>query len=347
MPVVAVAVATWQVAAAVEVGFAALTAFQTLAVVGSVTSAVGAVTGNKDLSKAGMIMGAVGGVGNLASSQGWLGEEALANSQAYNNALFGKPVSGSVTPANSVIPTSSQIVPPGSEFLPEVTANGTGVINSVPATDVASQAATEAAKANVAGLPLDGGSGGDVVSGAVTGGSNVASQTATSLEATNSAAKLGATSFETQNGVEVALKDGKVVGEFNKVTGIYDSVAPISDKGFTNIVNTATADAKLALGKPMSIPGVTSPDGTGYWDSFKAFSKANPTIAYAGLTTIGTTMAGLFDQTKAAQKQQLEAQAALTAQQVANINRPIGTATPGAPRGPVSLLNSPVTGRVA
>jgi len=346
MPVVAVAVAAWQVTVAVEVGLAALTAFQTLAVVGAVTSAVGAVTGNKDLSKAGMIMGAVGGIGNLASSQGWLGEEALANSQAYNNALFGKPVSGSVTPANSVIPTSSQIVPPGSEFLPEVTADATGVINNVPATDVASQAATEAAKTNVAAIPAGGGGGGDVVNTAA-GGSNVASQTATSLEATNSATKLGATSFETQNGVQVALKDGKVVGEFNKVTGIYDSVAPISDKGFTNIVNTATADAKLALGKPMSIPGVTSPDGTGYWDSFKAFSKANPTIAYAGLTTLGTTMAGLFDQTKAAQKQNLEAQAALTAQQVANINRPIGTATPGAPRGPVSLLNSPVTGRVA
>jgi hypothetical protein len=346
MPVVAVAVAAWQVTVAVEVGLAALTAFQTLAVVGAVTSAVGAVTGNKDLSKAGMIMGAVGGIGNLASSQGWLGEEALANSQAYNNALFGKPVSGSVTPANSVIPTSSQIVPSGSEFLPEVTADATGIINNVPATDVASQAATEAAKTNVAAIPAGGGGGGDVVNTAA-GGSNVASQTATSLEATNSATKLGATSFETQNGVQVALKDGKVVGEFNKVTGIYDSVAPISDKGFTNIVNTATADAKLALGKPMSIPGVTSPDGTGYWDSFKAFSKANPTIAYAGLTTLGTTMAGLFDQTKAAQKQNLEAQAALTAQQVANINRPIGTATPGAPRGPVSLLNSPVTGRVA
>jgi hypothetical protein len=347
MPVVAVAVAAWQVTVAVEVGFAALTAFQTLAVVGSVTSAVGAVTGNKDLSKAGMIMGAVGGIGNLASSQGWLGEEALANSQAYNNALFGKPVSGSVTPSNSVIPTSSQIVPSGSEFLPEVTADATGVINNVPATDVASQAATEAAKTNVAAIPAGGGGGGDVVNTAA-GGSNVTSQaTTSSIEATDSATKLGATSVETQNGVSVALKDGKVVGEFNKLTGVYDSVAPISAKGFANIVNTATADANLALGKSMSIPGVTSPDGTGYWDSFKAFSKANPTIAYAGLTTIGTTMAGLFDQTKAAQKQQLEAQAALTAQQVANINRPIGTATPGAPRGPVSLLNSPVTGRVA
>jgi len=342
MPVVAVAVAAWQVAAAVEVGFAALTAFQTLAVVGSVTSAVGAVTGNKDLSKAGMIMGAVGGVGSFAQSQGWMGAAAQDASAPFNNALMGKETIG--------------IKPEGYEPLsPDILqkANPEGVYGT-GITPASVEVTTPIQNADAVPPP--------VVPSPVVDPAAVTSQVAAdaavkTVDALSVADKQAAieqfkaTSFTEAGGKITAVTDGVPTATFNSTTSQWEKIAT-APSGILNSQVSADIIPSIiknpADGFKMSyMPGQGPAPDTGYWDSFKAFSKANPTIAYAGLTTIGTTMAGLFDQTKAAQKQNLEAQAALTAQQVANINRPIGTATPGAPRGPVSLLNSPVTGRVA
>jgi hypothetical protein len=105
--------------------------------------------------------------------------------------------------------------------------------------------------------------------------------------------------------------------------------------------------------------GVPPPAGSeGLFDSFKAFAKANPTIAYAGMTTAGSAVAGLFDPTKEAQKQELEARAAAErqvaatsataaaaqAQQTANLAAPLTVATTTGARAPV-YGTSPVTGK--
>lgn len=345
MPVVAVAVAAWQVAAAVEVGFAALTAFQTLAVVGSVTSAVGAVTGNKDLSKAGMIMGAVGGVGSFAQSQGWMGAAAQDASAPFNNALMGKetigikpegyePLSSDILQkanpegvyGTGITPASVEVITPIENAVPPPVENA----NAVPPPVVDSAVAATQVAADTAVKTVD--------------ALSVADKQA-AIE------QFKATSFTDAGGKITAVTDGVPTATFNSTTSQWEKIATspsgiLNSSVSTDITPSIIRNPADAF-KMSYMPGQGPAPDTGYWDSFKAFSKANPTIAYAGLTTIGTTMAGLFDQTKAAQKQNLEAQAALTAQQVANINRPIGTATPGAPRGPVSLLNSPVTGRVA
>jgi hypothetical protein len=98
--------------------------------------------------------------------------------------------------------------------------------------------------------------------------------------------------------------------------------------------------------------------GEGIFDSFKTFAKANPTIAFAGMSMVGQTVAGLFDPTKEAQKQELEARAiaekqaaatsataaAAQAQQTANLAAPLAVATTGDPRASVYGTN-PVTGK--
>jgi hypothetical protein len=90
MPAVAVAVAVWEVAAAVEIGFAALTAFEAIAVVSSVVGAVGAVTGNQDLVKIGLVGSIVGGVGSFAANQGWISNESLGISAGNDAATVYK-----------------------------------------------------------------------------------------------------------------------------------------------------------------------------------------------------------------------------------------------------------------
>ena len=96
----------------------------------------------------------------------------------------------------------------------------------------------------------------------------------------------------------------------------------------------------------------------GLFDSFKSFAKANPTIAFAGMSMVGQTVAGLFDPTKEAQKQELEARAAAErqaaatsataaaaqAQQTANLAAPLTVATTAGDRAPVYGTN-PVTGK--
>ena len=91
--------------------------------------------------------------------------------------------------------------------------------------------------------------------------------------------------------------------------------------------------------------------GEGLFDSFKAFAKANPAIAYAGMSTVGSAVAGLFDPTKEAQKQELEARAATAAaaaaaqaQQTVNLAAPLATATTAGARAPVYGTN-PITGK--
>jgi hypothetical protein len=98
--------------------------------------------------------------------------------------------------------------------------------------------------------------------------------------------------------------------------------------------------------------------GEGIFDSFKTFAKANPTIAFASMSMAGQTVAGLFDPTKEAQKQELAARAELErqsaatsataaaaqAQQTANLAAPLAVATTGDPRASVYGTN-PVTGK--
>lgn len=288
MPVVAVAVAVWEVAAVAEVGFAAMTAFEAVSAVSAVVGAVGAVTGNKDLAKIGAIGSVVGGIGSFAANQGWIANESLGvNAEgatttyaAGEQTAFQKAL-GINVPTETGAPT------------PDVSQNVTKGLN----VDVVNPEGNSTLTSTVAG------STGAAASGAVASGAAAPA-----------------------------------------VTGATDALKTTAD-----VVDAAKTVA--GGGPPPSESG-------GLFDSFKAFAKANPTVAYAGMTTVGQTLGGLFDPTKEAQKQELEAramaerQAAATsaigasaqAQQTANLAAPLAAATTAGTRAPVYGTN-PVTGK--
>ena len=273
MPVVAVAAAVWEVSAAVEVGFAALTAFEAVAVVSSVVGAVGVVTGNQDLVKIGLVGSVVGGVGSFAANQGWISNESLGASAGTDTATVYK--AGEQTAFQKAL---------GINAPAESAKADTAVPTTTPAPAVSS----------------------------VTPAPAVSSVTAAPAVAPAT------------------------------VSGTVASAVPVP----------ATVSGTVASAVP--VPGASA----GLFDSFKAFAKANPTIAYAGMTTAGSAVAGLFDPTKEAQKQELEARAAAErqvaatsataaaaqAQQTANLAAPLAVATTAGARAPVYGTSS-VTGK--
>lgn len=275
MPVVAVAIAAWEVAAVVEIGFAALTAFQAVAVVSSVVGAVGAVTGNQDLAKIGAIGSVVGGVGSFAASQGWIANEAL---------------SGATYAAGETTPFAKALGFGGS--------TDTGAVKPVVETSAVTPS---------------------------TGGEALA----TPASAATPAAVTG--------------------------TPATPAAAPAADPA---AVTGSTWTTPPGGGMAVLTSELAATGGEGLFDSFKTFAKANPTIAFAGMSMVGQTVAGLFDPTKESQKQELEARAemerqsaatsataaAAQAQQTANLAAPLAVATTGGPRASVYGTN-PVTGK--
>ena len=274
MPVVAVAIAVWEVVAVAEVGFAALTAFEAISVVSAVVGAVGAVTGNQDLVKIGTIGGIIGGVGSFAANQGWIGSESM-----------GVNAEGVATTYKAGEQTAFQKAL-GINAPPE-----TGKVEPV----VTAPAVTEAPAAAPAAAP------------AVT---------------------------------EAPAAAAPAVTEAPAAASVPAAAAP-TGAPVTNVAGSATGVVDNSL-----------------FGSFKAFAKANPTIAYAGMTTAGAAVAGLFDPTKEAQKLELEARAkaenqaaatsataaAAQAQQTANLAAPLTVATTAGARAPVYGTN-PVTGK--
>ena len=275
MPVVAVAIAVWEVVAVAEIGFAALTAFEAISVVSAVVGAVGAVTGNQDLVKIGTIGGIVGGVGSFAANQGWIGSESM-----------GVNAEGAATIYKAGEQTAFQ------KALGINAPTETGKVESaVPPTSVEPPATGPAAAPAAVEPPATG---------------------PAAAPAAGPAAPAASVSGAAPTGAPVANVAGSA-------TGVVDN---------------------------------------SFFGSFKAFAKANPTIAYAGMTTAGSAVAGLFDPTKEAQKQELEARAAAErqvaatsttaaaaqAQQTANLAAPLAVATTAGARAPV-YGTSPVTGK--
>jgi hypothetical protein len=89
MPVIAVA-SIYMGGAALAAG--GLTAFGTIAAIGSIVGGIGALTGNKTMMKIGAVAGLAGGIGAFAQSQGWMAtggavaaEQGLSNTQAMAN----------------------------------------------------------------------------------------------------------------------------------------------------------------------------------------------------------------------------------------------------------------------
>ena len=287
MPVVAVAVAVWEVAAVAEVGFAAMTAFEAVSAVSAVVGAVGAVTGNQDLVKIGAIGSVVGGIGSFAANQGWIANESLGvnaegaattyaagEQTAFQKALGVNAPTETGAPKPVVEPATVVTAPSGGEALATPAPAATPVaVTGTPATPAAAPAAAPAA-----------------------------------------------------------------------VTGSTWTTPP---GGGMAVLTSELADT-----------GGVPTAGEGLFDSFKTFAKANPTIAFAGMSMVGQTVAGLFDPTKEAQKQELEARAiaerqaaatsaataAAQAQQTANLAAPLAAATTAGTRSPIYGTN-PVTGK--
>lgn len=142
-------------------------------------------------------------------------------------------------------------------------------------------------------------------------------------------------------------------GPVDAVTG---SVAPpvgSNAAGGFGSAETATAANNLNAAQKAALNISDTGADKSLWSSFKTFSKDNPTLAFAGVTTAGNAIAGLFDPTvegtvakNAAETALLQNQASIIAQQKANMAAPLPQI-----RGPQSAQNimgygiDPATGK--
>lgn len=106
MPIAAVAAGIYAGAEIATVGIAAMSAFEVIAAVGAITSAVGALTGNDDLMKIGAVAGLAGGLGAFAQGKGWIAS-GNATTTAAENATGGVTHALTETVAPGVETTAS------------------------------------------------------------------------------------------------------------------------------------------------------------------------------------------------------------------------------------------------
>lgn len=101
MPVIAV-MGAYMGASALAAG--GLTAFGTIAAIGSIVSGIGALTGNESMMKIGGIAALAGGVGAFAQGQGWIGGDAGAGEASNIKAMTNTTAPGmeSVNPSETI-----------------------------------------------------------------------------------------------------------------------------------------------------------------------------------------------------------------------------------------------------
>ncbi len=126
---VATAVAAGTVAA-LSVG----TVFTAIATVGAVVGAVGAVTGNKDLQMAGMVVGGIGGIGGLAASVGAFGGSAASVGSIFGSSASTAAAAAPVAAATDAAATGGGLVGAGVDAAGSEAAAATGGIESVTVT---------------------------------------------------------------------------------------------------------------------------------------------------------------------------------------------------------------------
>lgn len=343
MPVVAIAgaAAAWALGggaaiAGVVAGTATLaTTLTAVATVGAALGAIGAVTHDKTLSTIGMAMGAVGGIGSLAANAGLLGEAATTESLfgAADAGIAAPDIAADVSATNDLSNLSTLPELPGVGSVTGATAatdavgsTGQFAANSLLPTEAINDA-TKTASGDAGGLinsPAGGGSAGiktltsDTVNDATnqlvkgSGGGSLPSGSPTDAA---SIAKAGAAAPDAPVAPQVggALPDVKIPGQ--TYTGA-DGVTYVSD------------------GTKWSAQG-------NFWSGL----MKSPMTQYGLIQAGGSLISGMFDPLKPAQVDALNAQAAANkaaastaAQQAANMQGPLPTAT----RIQKGLINTPV-----
>lgn len=140
----------------------------------------------------------------------------------------------------------------------------------------------------------------------------------------------GVTQFQSKMSFGAVKADAaNVVGENNMTAFASSKSLPVG-----GVSTPASPIPKLPAAPPKTDPVATV--GPGLMDTFKAFAKDNPLIAYAGLTTLGNAVSGAFDPSVGpnvektnAETDALTLQTAIQKQQLANMQAPLPTLKPG------------------
>jgi len=141
MPIIAVAGAF---AGASALATGTLTAFQTIAAVGSIVGGIGAVTGNKTMMKIGAVAGLAGGIGAFAQGQGWIGDggaSSAADAVSMADDVYGGSSLSAGSSAMDI--AASQASAFGDSFQPMTDMSGGGLMDSGPIAATASTPATD------------------------------------------------------------------------------------------------------------------------------------------------------------------------------------------------------------
>lgn len=139
MPVIAVA-SIYMGATAIAAG--GLTAFGTIAAIGSIVGGIGVLTGNKTLTAIGAVAGLAGGVGAFAQSQGWMASgsasSALADTATSNTAAMADTASSQIESVAPVVDTGATAVDAGTSAAQVVdqTGNAAGLTQGATAANI-------------------------------------------------------------------------------------------------------------------------------------------------------------------------------------------------------------------
>lgn len=298
VPIIAAGVAWAGAAGAVGAvaagGLSALTLTGALAItaaVGATIGAVGVITHDKGLMTAGLIIGGIGGIGGLAASAGLFGAEASTAS------LFGEGMAADYLPgAVGALPASSAGLQAGTQNIID-SFGAVDAGNVAQATGVVDQAA------------LAGGAASDQLTGSLLNG--------TPVDPTGGAA------------VPPVPHVQSAVQPISVDTSALAPPAPAAPTNFAESLDQVTGPAAVS-GQLAPVPT----EAPGVLDTLGAFAKNNPLTTYGMIQTGGAFVQGLFDPVAPAQVEALGAQTAktnaeagLTANQLANVKQPIPVAT--------------------
>lgn len=159
----------------------------------------------------------------------------------------------------------------------------------------------------------------------------------------------GVTEFQSKMSFGAVEANPANVGGLEKAADMATIKSAIDASGKT-FINTTSLEAGSSLSSGAAVSGTAATElaakvaaeaaapaaGTGLMDTFKAFAKDNPTIAYAGLTTLGNAVSGAFDPSVGpnigktnAETAKATAEAATIEQQRLNMQAPLPTLKPG------------------
>ena len=353
---------------AVVAGTATLaTTLEAVAAVGATLGAVGAITGDKGLQTAGLVMGAVGGVGALAANAGIFGASATTQSlfgqSAASYAAGLQPVTvdgmaglstdagAAIQPMASINPTQdviNSITQPSMSDLQSglVSASGDVNTNAALATTTLNQQTAAAAGNAATAAPSPAST---LTTGTALGNGSTAGQPLNVPTPTPNPGAGASTNAIPPSPVEVP----QGAGTTPSLPGTTAPSAPGMSASEQDILSQAGATNAQPVSQT-SLDAAVQATQPGRLAELAGWAGKHQVVTYGLLQAGGALVSGMFNPVTPAQISALDAQAAanraaaaLTQQQVANMQSALPTASRGPATSPAvtgkpqGLINTP------